>query len=218
MKVLNLVTMLMMVTLAMPAVASDRKNDDDKRHTEHKQHKWHESNNKHGKATHAASNDLQVSSKSIFVAASGEVILTFLSKTAAYSNDLYLQGTSDSILNNQTATPGAQYSLGNFLEGTELSFTMFVKNTGFAYYTGSASLNPDNFMHAAYDVTSGQSLNIGFEDLFGGGDRDYDDLVFSLNNVRVGSLVTAVPEPETYAMLLAGLFAIGALKRRKAIL
>jgi hypothetical protein len=154
----------------------------------------------------------------LYVASAGEVILTFLSKTAAYSNDLYLQGTSDSILNNQTAAPGTQYSLGFFETGAEIAFTMFVKNTGFAYYTGNASLNPDNFLHAAFDVTSSQSLNIGFEDLFNGGDKDYDDLVFSLSNVSVGYTAQPVPEPETYAMLLAGLFAIGALKRRKATL
>lgn len=159
--------------------------------------------------------DLTPSSDKLYVATAGEVILTFLSKTAAYSNDLYLQGTPDSILNNQTALLGSQYSLGNFQAGSELSFTMFVKNTGFAYYTGNASLNPDNLLHAAYDITSGQSLNIGFEDLFNGGDKDYDDLVFSLNNVRVGSLVTAVPEPETYAMMTAGLLLIGFAKRRK---
>lgn len=160
--------------------------------------------------------DFTPSTEKLYVATAGEVILTFLSKTAAYSNDLYLQGTSDSILNNQTASPGAQYSLGTFLAGAELSFTMFVKNTGFAYYTGSASLNPDSLIHAAYDVTSGQSLNIGFEDLFNGGDKDYDDLVFSLNNVRVGTLVTAVPEPETFSMLAAGLLLIGLAKRRKS--
>ena len=159
--------------------------------------------------------DLTPSDEKLYVATAGEVILTFLSKTAAYSNDLYLQGTPDSILNNQTAAPGIQYSLGNFQAGTELSFSMFVKNTGFAYYTGSASLNPDSFLHAAYDITSSQSLNIGFEDLFNGGDKDYDDLVFSLNNVRVGSLVTAVPEPQTYAMLAAGLFLIGFAKRHQ---
>ncbi len=159
--------------------------------------------------------DFTPSTEKLYVATAGEVILTFLSKTAAYSNDLYLQGMPDSILNNQTATPGAQYSLGSFQAGAELAFTLFVKNTGFAYYTGNASLNPDNFIHAAYDITSGQSLNIGFEDLFNGGDKDYDDLVFSLTNVRVGSLVTAVPEPETYGMLAAGLLMIGFAKRRK---
>lgn len=129
----------------------------------------------------------------LFVATAGEVILTFLSKTAAYSNDLYLQGSPEVILNNQTAIPVTQYALGSFQAGAELAFTMFVKTTGFAYYTGNASSNPDSFIHAAYDITSGQSLNIGFEDIFGGGDRDYDDLVFSLTNVSAGQSVVAVP-------------------------
>jgi hypothetical protein len=43
--------------------------------------------------------------------------------------------------------------------------------------------------------------------------------VFSLSNVVIGTApVVSVPEPETYAMLLAGLFAIGAVKRRKSAL
>ena len=70
------------------------------------------------------------SSDKLFVATAGEVILTFLSKEAAYSNDLYLQGKEDSILNNQKVAPGTQFSLGSFQAGTELAFTMFVKATG----------------------------------------------------------------------------------------
>jgi hypothetical protein len=159
--------------------------------------------------------DLKPSTDKLFVASAGEVILTFLSKSAAYSSDLFLQGNADAILNNQTATPGTQFSLGSFQAGAELAFTMFVKSTGFAYYTGAENRNPDSFIHAAYDVTSGQSLNIGFEDIFNGGDRDYNDLVFSLSNVSVGKSVVAVPEPETYGMLAAGLMLIGFLTRRK---
>lgn len=159
--------------------------------------------------------DLKPSTDKLFVASAGEVILTFLSKTAAYSNDLFLQGNAEVILNNQTAKPGTQFSLGSFQAGTELAFTMFVKTTGFAYYTGAANRNPDSFIHAAYDVTSSQSLNVGFEDIFNGGDRDYDDLVFSLSNVSVGTSVVAVPEPETYAMFVAGLMLIGFMARRK---
>lgn len=155
------------------------------------------------------------SADKLYVATAGEVILTFLSKTAAYSNDLFLQGDAEKILNNQTAIAGSQFSLGSFQAGTELAFTMFVNTTGFAYYTGTANLNPDHFMHAAYDVTSGQSLNIGFEDIFNGGDRDYDDLVFSLSNVSVGNSVSPVPEPEIGGMLLAGLMLLGFTRRRK---
>ena len=156
------------------------------------------------------------STDSLFTASAGEVILTFLSKSASYSNDLFLQGTPVAILNNQTANPGAQYSLGSFQAGVELAFTMFVNDSGFAYYTGNASLNPDNFIHAAYDITSSQSLNVGFEDIYLGGDRDYNDMVFSLTNVTVGPSVAPVPEPETYGLLAAGLALIGFVARRKS--
>ena len=159
--------------------------------------------------------DLTPSTAKLFTATAGEVILTFLSKTAAFSSNLYLQGTPDAVLNNQTANPGAQYSLGSFQAGTELAFTMFVNNTGFAYYTGDAGRNPDSFMHAAYDITSNQTLNIGFEDIFNGGDRDYDDLVFSLSNVSVGPTLSPVPEPETFGMLALGLTLLGFVARRK---
>ena len=159
--------------------------------------------------------DLKPSTDKLFVASAGEVILTFLSKTAAYSNDLFLQGNAEVILNNQTAKPGTQFSLGSFQAGTELAFTMFVKNTGFAYYTGDVSRNPDSFMHAAYDITSSQTLNIGFEDIFNGGDRDYDDLVFSLTNVNVTPSISPVPEPEIGGMLIIGLILLGLIARRK---
>ena len=167
-------------------------------------------------AAQPRSYDLTPSTAKLFTATAGEVILTFLSKTASYSNDLFLQGTPAAILNNQTANPGAQYSLGSFQAGTELAFTMFVNNTGFVYYTGDAGKNPDSFIHAAYDITSNQTLNIGFEDIFNGGDRDYDDMVFSLTNVSVGPLLSPVPEPETYGMLALGLMLVGFAAHRKS--
>ena len=61
--------------------------------------------------------------------------------------------------------------------------------------------NPDNQPHAAVDSIGG-ALIVGFEDLFGGGDRDYDDYVFRF----AGGLATApVPEPSTLLLVGAGL-------------
>lgn len=154
---------------------------------------------------------LSPSTNNLYVSTAGEVMLTFISKTASYSNDLFLTGTSGPILNNQTAVAGTQYSLGNFAAGTELSFEIFVNTTGYRFSTGAASLNPDNVVHGAFYEQLGQPLMVGFEDILHGGDLDYDDLVFSLTNVTVA----AVPEPQTYGMMLLGLGMLGAAFKRK---
>ena len=98
--------------------------------------------------------------------------------------------------------------------GPELTFKLDDQTSGYTYYSGLASNNPDNFAHAVsyYDYYQGQTL-VGFEDLYGGGDKDFDDIVFLVSNVS--SVPTPVPEPETYAMLLAGLGIIGMVTRRQ---
>jgi len=46
----------------------------------------------------------------------------------------------------------------------------------------------------------------------GGGDRDFNDHTFSLGNVRIAA---AIPEPSTYALLIAGLGVVGFLNARR---
>lgn len=156
------------------------------------------------------------STDKLYVATAGEVILTFLSKEAGYSNDLFLQGKDGLILNNQTAVPNTQINLGAFAANTLLTFKMTVTNTGFSFFTGDASSNPDSFIHASYDNKFGQPLVVGFEDILGGGDKDYNDLVFSLSNVYAATGPSPVPEPESFAMLAVGLLFIRLAKKHKA--
>lgn len=152
-------------------------------------------------------------SENLYVATTGEVFVTFLSKTAAYSNDLFLVGSSNLILNNQTAEIGSTYSLGSFQAGTELIFKIVVNGLTDVFYNGDGSRNFDEIEHAAYQQ-QGNLIIVGFEDIAFGGDRDYDDLVFSVSNTRVG-VTSPVPEPEMAAMLMAGLGLMGFAKRRK---
>jgi hypothetical protein len=160
---------------------------------------------------HALANgyNFTASEDKIYVATTGEVLLTFLSKTAVYSNDLFLTGSNSVIFNNQTTAPQSQFSLGTFQAGQELSFDLFVHESGYTYHMGNASTNADNFLHVAYDQSSKSPLIIGFEDLYHGGDKDYDDFVFSITNVAT------VPEPGNVAMLLAGLGLFGLSAARK---
>jgi hypothetical protein len=156
----------------------------------------------------------------VIVAHDGEVIAEFLGHTAAYSNDLYLDSPANSlgiIFNNQTTPWGSTKSLGTFTAGTELLFKIYVQNTGDVFYTGPASRNPDNLEHAIVDDAYGSGKTyVGFEDLFNGGDLDYDDLMFAFTNVRGGGGGGQVPEPMTLALvgLGVGAMALGRKLRR----
>ncbi|HAJ71824.1 MAG TPA: PEP-CTERM sorting domain-containing protein [Methylophilaceae bacterium] len=161
-----------------------------------------------------ATSEAKASADNLYASTTGEVVLTFLSKSADYATDLFLTGSATSILNNQTAVAGTQYSLGTFEQGQLISFDMLVNDTGFRFHSGSAANNIDQFIHVTYEE-SARRVIVGFEDLYGGGDQDYNDLVFSLTNASVGNLVSSVPEPGNYAMLLAGLGLVGVAARRR---
>lgn len=148
---------------------------------------------------------------SFTVGQAGSVEATFLGHTAAYSNDLFfsVDGVNWSFIFNNHSTPvGQTVSLGNFAAGTELLFSIYVNNTGDTFFSGNGSNNADGLVHVASE-TIGDVTYVGFEDLYGGGDLDYDDVRYSFKNV------TAVPEPETWAMMVAGLGLAGLASRRR---
>ncbi len=149
---------------------------------------------------------------SVFVATTGDVIATKLPASAGFSSNLFLDtpgNTLGIIFNNHTTPDGTTMNLGSFTAGTELVFRIFVINTGRSFFTGPASRNPDNVFHAVVDTAfaPGETL-VGFEDLFGGGDQDYDDNRFSFTNV--GTVVppippvSSVPEPGSLLLLSSG--------------
>lgn len=152
---------------------------------------------------------------SLYAATSGEVILTFLSQAAAFSTDLSLQGSATSILNNQTALAGNTYSLGTFAEGAEIVLRFFVNDTGDTFFSGAATNNVDNTAHTAYQQM-GNSILVGFEDIAFGGDKDYNDFVFSLSNATIAKPVSPVPEPDMLSLLAAGLMLLGFSARKKS--
>ena len=161
---------------------------------------------------------MSLSEKKIYVASPGEVKLTFISESAKYSNDLFLNSDLTKILNSKTNTAGEIFSLGSFSEGAELVFKLFVTNTGKSFFNGPAARNADGVIHARYKYGENKQVLVGFEDLWGGGDRDYNDLIFSLSNVYFAdNVLQPVPEPETYLLMGLGVLSLGWMRsKRKA--
>ncbi len=153
--------------------------------------------------TASESTPLSVTGENLYVANAGEVILTFLFKEAAFSNDLFLEGKPNAILNNQTAVVGTQYLLGNFEAGQLLSFSMLVNGVE-SYFSGPASRNIDNTIHVGYNELAGNTIQVGFEDFIRqGGDLDYDDLVFSLTNVYAATTAVSTSDQQHRDLCLA---------------
>ena len=150
----------------------------------------------------------------IIVATTGNVTATFQGQTAGYDSILFLKSpvSIDYIFHNHLSPVGTTFDLGTFAAGTELVFGIEVLTTGDVFFSGDASRNDDGIFHNQVDGDKIPGATfVGFEDIFGGGDKDYDDNNFSFTNTRVG----AVPEAGATLPLLAGVLGMmGAAVRR----
>ena len=111
-------------------------------------------------------------------AAGGTMDIVVQPATAVFTCRLFLlhaDGTRENISLNTEV--GKHVTVGPFPEGQELVFGITVLN-GPTFFIGPASRNPDGIAHAEVTETGVRTFLVGFEDVFGGGDRDYDDNVF----------------------------------------
>ena len=171
---------------------------------------------------------------------SGDVTITFLSSDAAFRSYLVLYTASDlatvltpagtpcggcptgGIFNSDTTPLGSTFVLteaflqAHFGAGDEMVFAIQVDEDingtiDRIYYMGAAGRNPDGLTHNDTQPGAPQEAIVGFEDIFGGGDLDFNDHVFSFFPVIIA--------PNPGGLLLVGVsllgFALADWKRRR---
>jgi FlaG/FlaF family flagellin (archaellin) len=137
-----------------------------------------------------------------------DVIVEFAFSSAGYKNVFKLSSPKSIDLgwsqgempNNRIGTAiGTTWNLGKFSKDTELIFADTAD--GKTYYTGPASRNPDKIEHGAVTyigtVDNNHKYLVTFEDYYGGGDKDYNDLEFYVtgNLYVLSSSITPAPTP-----------------------
>ena len=156
----------------------------------------------------------------------GDITVEVLSATAGYTSDLSLYLFSPTLSVVSGAYFGTNHSVGlittvnpeddfGYSIGDELMFGIYVRDSGYTYLMGGAARNPDGLIHAAVDNLGSNQYIVGFEDLYGGGDLDYDDNRFLFS----GGLATSseVPAPATLLLLVSGLAGLGFTRARRQI-
>lgn len=116
--------------------------------------------------------------------------------------------------------PGDFVNLGRMDAGTVLDFFLIANGAsgGSNVFSTDQSANKDGINHVvafAYAMANSPFLIIGFEDIWGGGDRDFNDLLFAVDigatNIRN---LTATPEP-AMATTLLGLLGLAFQRRTR---
>jgi hypothetical protein len=139
----------------------------------------------------------------LLVASDGYVTAEFLGSDAGYFNSLYLDSPvpgDRKLFDKQSPLNARPLDLGWYDEGTELIFRLDVLNTGNSFFSGDAGRNFDGVAHASAITLFEDDMfvtMVGFEDLAGGGDEDFNDFMFRLTNI-VDPVV--VPEPSLISL------------------
>jgi hypothetical protein len=150
-----------------------------------------------------------------FTATGGDIDAYFYGSDAAYNETVGVVGGTGGVPNHGPSF-GQEFTLAtNVQAGTAITLSNAVADINTTWYSNPA-LNVDgvNHLYATAFAASGgipSGVYAAFEDLYGGGDLDYNDVQVVITGVSV----SPVPLPGALTLFGAGLVGLGAYGWRK---
>ena len=146
----------------------------------------------------------------------GSLQFEILPSDAAYTSQVYLHTATGSVFLGNNTNTGLVINLGDpgvfgLNPGDELIVGIHVPTTGNYFVVGSGVNNPDGVAHASVSYPYNQIANI--EDLFGGGDRDYNDVRLRVLG-HIG--IAQFSEPAALLLVASGIGAFRFFRHRSA--
>jgi hypothetical protein len=113
-----------------------------------------------------------------------KVAVEILEAESAYTSEIRLVSPRPMVIGTDDQT-GLVARLGRVASAVELVFAITVLDTGETFFTGPAERNPDDAIHAVATTNGDGSFDVrvGFEDLSGDSDGDFNDVVFRVSHV-----------------------------------
>jgi hypothetical protein len=122
--------------------------------------------------------ELNEAAKIITLDATTPVTVTLTLSDTAYQDELWIDSPDNVRLAQAWVDPiGTSLTLGPYAADTEIVFAVSVQTTGDYWRSGSGTRNKDGVVHGAATYEGDCAWAFGFEDLYGGGDMDFNDVV-----------------------------------------
>ena len=129
------------------------------------------------------------------VAGKDRIVVDIEASDSGYNNRIFYSTDNFKTkqylgVDNQTGS----VDLGTFKPGTTIQFGID-NGQGDFFKTGGASANADNVDHTQVSKLADGSVRVGFEDLRGGGDRDFNDAIVRVRSVPAVTAPVSAPAP-----------------------
>jgi hypothetical protein len=145
----------------------------------------------------------------------GSLQFQILAPEAGYISQIFLLTDTNSFFIANSKNIGLVVNLADpstvgLNPGDEFTLAIYVTPTADYFRMGEASSNPDGVAHARVNYLYNHLALVEFEDIFGGGDLDYNDVRLQ---VRGDIGVVQTPEPSVLTLFAMGVPLLALLRR-----